>query len=77
MTAEFHPGLVQLAEQLATTPDVATDRHGRSYTIERCPECSGAIIPPDVPGRLGHLLLEHGWRMDGKRYNRNELVEVL
>jgi hypothetical protein len=77
---DVHPGLVRLAEEMAATPDVALDSLGRPWVCERCPdpECAGAIIPAGTQGRLGHLMAEHGWRMDGRRWsNRNELVEVL
>lgn len=79
MTTDIHPGLVRLAEELQAVPDVATDSLGRPWACERCPEpCGGAIIPAGVDGRLHHLVLEHGWRMDGKRYdNQNVLQEVL
>lgn len=77
---DVHPRLVQLAEEMAATPDTATDSLGRTWACERCPdpECGGAIVPAGVQGRLAHLMAEHGWRMDGRRWsNCNELVEVL
>jgi hypothetical protein len=79
VTSDFHPDLVRLAEELPAVPDVATDSQGREWACERCPEpCGGVIVPAGVDGRLHHLVLEHGWRMDGRRYdNQNRLLEVL
>lgn len=75
---EVHPLLVEKAEKLAAVPFTATDSLGRPWACERCPDCDGAIIPPGTDGRLAHLMREHGWRMDGRRFdNRNQLLEAL
>jgi hypothetical protein len=69
-----------MAQQMKATPDVATDSERRPWVCERCPdpECGGAIIPAGTDGRLAHLMTCHGWRMDGRRYdNQNVLLEVL
>jgi hypothetical protein len=74
----IHPGLVQKAITMEATADTATDSLGRQWPCERCPDCDGVIVPVGVEGRLHHLMLEHGWRMDGRRFsNRNELLEVM
>lgn len=72
--------LIELAATLEATPGTAIDSHGRSWEIERCPleDCGGAIAPPDLDGRLAHLLTCHGWRADGRQYdNRNNLLREL
>lgn len=75
---EIHPGLVELAEAMEATPFTATDSLGRPWACEKCPDCGGAIIPPGTDGRIGHLTLEHGWRLDGRRFdNANRLQEAL
>lgn len=69
-----------MAEQLPATPLCAKDSLGRVWACEQCPdpECGGAIIPAGVEGRLSHLMSHHGWRMNGRRYdNQNVLLEVL
>jgi hypothetical protein len=69
--------LEQLAENWPFYPDTAVDRHGHHWPVDRCAECLGACVR-GTEGRLGHLTLEHGWRLNGRRYdNQNNLLETL
>jgi hypothetical protein len=76
--------LIELARTWPTHMDHASSQTGfpgdedrRTVTVpcERCNECDGRIFPENLEGRLHHLFLEHGYRMDGSQFNgKNELV---
>lgn len=72
-----HPALLALADAMDAWPDVAVDSHDRRWPCERCPDCGGAMVPRGQTGRLVHLMGDHGWRMDGRRYVGNQVVEDL
>lgn len=64
----IHPGLFDRAAELETV---------QANGATRCADDS-ALITPDLNERVAHLLHEHGWRMDGRRFdNRNVLQETL
>jgi hypothetical protein len=75
---QLDPGLAALAAELDLYEDAPTPMSLvflGDVTIMRCRECDGMVFPEDFSGRLGHLLLEHGYRMNGHRYdNRNREV---
>ena len=78
VTYDIHPALVKIAGQMETYADTARTKSGTVYQVHRCKECTGVVVPADLEGRLAHLMLEHGWRMNGKRYdNHNVLQEEL
>lgn len=66
------PGLVQLAMELELYQDAPTPMSRiflGDVPIHRCRQCRAMVFPEDFAGRLGHLLLEHGYRMNGRRYD--------
>jgi len=87
----IHPGLVRLAKELPTYRSTTTRQFMTSgedgsltWVVEkdipcsRCVECEDEILVNDPTGRLGHLMLNHGWRMNGKRYDgQNQILEEL
>lgn len=83
VNTDIHPGLVARAAAWHCYPSTArswvgTDRETRRqvdlYCV-RCSQCDGQILPADLAGRIAHLTLEHGYRMDGLRYdNHNEVI---
>jgi len=90
-TYKVHPGLIALARTWPTYRDTTTRQYvkqdpdgGTVWVTEtdvpcvRCRECDDEILVNDATGRLGHLTQNHGWRMNGCRYDgRNNLIEEL
>jgi hypothetical protein len=73
----IHPGLIDKARRMECAAVPVTDRFGLQRPAEQCPDCEGTFLP-GLDGRLSHLMTEHGWRMDGRRFdNRNQLLEEL
>jgi hypothetical protein len=75
---DVHPGLIQLASEWGVFSSTRVDRMGIRWSCLRCKKCHDVIMPEDQDGILGHLMMHHGWRMDGRRFdNRNVLLETL
>lgn len=74
--------LVSLARTWPTSPStyaakqgIPPDRYAVDVPCQRCVSCEGVILPDDLAGRVAHLTLMHGYRMNGKRYdNQNQEV---
>jgi hypothetical protein len=68
----FDPGLKALAMELElyqSPPTPMSRTFLGEVPVHRCVQCDGMVFPEDVSGRLGHLLREHGYRMNGRRYD--------
>lgn len=69
----FAPALLELARIWPTY----TDDNPVPVLQLRCgePDCERQIFPPDLQGRVQHLITGHGFRMDGRAFdNHNRLV---
>lgn len=82
------PELVALAQKWPTYLG-ASERTGKTMSADgtlgdfgpvevavlRCERCHDEIYPADLSGRLGHLTLAHGYRMDGRQFDgRNRQI---
>jgi hypothetical protein len=91
MNTDLAPALIDAARALPTYPSEfdrpvkvdEEDKEGdmpfrivhRSTACTRCAEDNVVIWPDTLDQRVGHLTREHGYRMDGHRYdNANALV---
>lgn len=66
------PGLKVLAMEWELYEDAPTPMSRvflGEVPIHRCRQCDAMVYPEDFSGRLGHLLREHGYRMNGRRYD--------
>jgi hypothetical protein len=74
--------LVNLARTWPTYLSEYVARQGRppervevEVPCQRCLDCDCVIIPDDLAGRLAHLTVMHGYRMNGRRYdNQNQEI---
>ena len=73
--------LLELADRWPFYPSIATSRdsdreQAQERTCTRCAECGGEITPPATREDVaGHLMLHHGYRANGVRYdNRNNVI---
>lgn len=87
VNVDISPKLKELARELPTYPSTVVSR---SFDVNaedpevvtvsvpclRCVECDGMVFPENLSGRLAHLTLLHGYRMNGRRYD-NENREVV
>src|SRR5215831_9557567 len=76
---KISPALVCLARHLPVACDLI-ERPGQlgggPMWVKRCAACGDVVYPPSLLGRLGHLLSSHGYRMDGRRFDGEQLAGV-
>jgi hypothetical protein len=81
LNRDLHPDLVQAARDLSVyastrwhTSGAYPDFVRTEVEALRCRSCDGVLPSTDLAGRVGHLTLCHGWRMNGQQYDDQNRV---
>lgn len=73
---QYGAELLAVAAMWETYPSQLTDTDGNTWPVMRCRKCDNAIIhdPETVEGVAYHLLTHHGFRMDGRHEDEQQIA---
>ena len=73
---QYDPKILEIAAQWATYPGTLTDTEGNTWPVTRCGACDNAILhEPETPAGVAyHLISVHGFRMDGRHEEEQQLA---
>lgn len=73
---QYSEELLELARSWVTYPSTMTDTDGNTWPVERCDNCNNAIIqePGTVAGIAYHMITVHGYRMDGRHEDEQQIA---
>lgn len=75
-TVQYGKALIERAEQWEVYASTLTDGEGNTWPVERCAQCHNAIIQePGTPAGVAyHLISVHGYRMDGRHEDEQQIA---